>query len=497
MQKTDAGDLSRTLLRLNLITQKQLDECLNELRQKSGDAGALLGFLERKGHLTSYQVGQLRKADTSALVVGNYALLYHNASGSFARVYRARSLRDGQMVGMKVLRQRWAKDPKSVIQFRREAELLKKLKHENIVPIYEVGQDGEQYYLTMEFVEGGNLRDFINIRKQLSPAEATKCTLDLALGLQYALSQGLTHRDMKMTNVLMNTKGVAKLVDFGLASIEAADGSSSAGESEQRAIEYATLEKGTGAPRNDPRSDLYFLGAIYYELLTGIPPLPRTRDRLERGQFSRYSGVRPISQANPALPRAVTKIVERLMQVNPAARYQTAGEVAVELRAALAELKGAAPGSGVLAEKGAPAAPAGQAQPVILCIESRTKHQDALREYLTKHGFRVLMLSDPQRAINRVRDTPPDCALLMGEAAGDDLVKAFEDLRRAVAKQRTLCVLVLGSKQTQLKSSVSEGPNTLVLTQPVTLRDLRKEIKRALSLDQQPQPQATSQSPTA
>lgn len=169
-------------------------------------ADHLLSDLERRGVLTSYQTGKLRRGETDGLRVGQYRLLYRNAAGSFARVFRGCSVEDGSMVGVKVLRQRLASDPRAVTLFRREGELGKRLKHKNIVPIYEVGQDGDQHYITMEFVEGGNFRDFIKIRKSFSAEEATKYVLDIAEGLNYALGLGLTHRDLKLTNVLLSAR---------------------------------------------------------------------------------------------------------------------------------------------------------------------------------------------------------------------------------------------------------------------------------------------------
>ena len=243
------------------------------------------------------------------------------------------------MVGLKVLRQRWAVNPRIVRLFRREADLGKKLIHEKIVPIYDVASQGESHYFTMEFVEGGNLRDFLNIRKKLSPIEATRCLIDLADGLDYAACMGVTHRDLKLTNVLMSTKGVAKLVDFGLAGDEVMD-SEAGGDSLQRALEYATLERGTNAPPNDPRSDLYFLGGIYYELLTGVPPYPRTHSREERKQFTRYSSIRPIRSVDPNVPKGVVEIVERLIKIHPEQRYQSAGLVRTDALNVLAELEG-------------------------------------------------------------------------------------------------------------------------------------------------------------
>ena len=112
---------------------------------------------------------------------------------------------------------------------------------------------------------------------------------------------GITHRDLKMTNVLMGSDGTARLIDFGLAADDKL--LTRLGTSDlQQAVEYTTLERGSGSPPNDPRSDLFFLGVILYELLTGVSPYPRTRDREERKRFSRYRDVRPVTSVDPTLP---------------------------------------------------------------------------------------------------------------------------------------------------------------------------------------------------
>src|SRR5258708_5611901 len=379
MSSSKVDEICRMLVRLDLIPQHQIDICLGQFGLRTWQPDDVLRWLEHKGMLTFYQVGRIAKGEIDGLVLGNYKLMYRNASGSFARVYRACDLRSGRMVGLKVLRQRWSDDPKAVSEFHREAELGKAMLHENIVPIYEVGVSSGQHFFSMEFVEGGNLRDFINIRKKLSPQEATKCILDMTSGLDYAFSRGSTHRDLKMTNVLMSSQGVAKLVDFGLAGV--AEDDRYEGESAQRALEYATLEKNTGAPRNDPRSDMYFLGAIYYELLTGVPPLPRTKDRFERSQFSRYQQVRPVRTLVPGIPRSVANLVDRMMQLNPVQRYQTPADALRDLRSVYSEL-GQNP---QLASGDSPAdstrgssTTAGGPVHTIMCIEDRHKQQDFL-----------------------------------------------------------------------------------------------------------------------
>ena len=467
--------LGQTLVRARLATAEQVEECRAEFGALEQNPDALLGVMEHHQYLTAYQTSKLKKGSVEGLVLGDYKLMYRNASGSFARVFRACSLEDGEMLGLKVLRQRWASDPKSIQQFHREAELCQKLRHPNIVPIYNVGSDGEYHFFTMEFVEGGNLKDFLNIRKKLSLVEATRCVYELAQGLAYALGQGVTHRDLKTTNVLMSTTGVAKLVDFGLAGDEQGGGA--------RALEYAAIEDAASAPPNDPRSDLFFLGVIYYELLTGTPPYPSTRSREERSRISRYANIRPIRRLDPGIPRNIEDIVERLLKLEPSQRYQTPQEVAADLRAVLLGLGETPPDDGqpaVAIRRGSNAPPKEENAPItVMCIEGRTKHQDVLRTYLTKHGFRVLMLSDVQRGLSRLATSPPDCLILFGDSIGKDIANAYE-IARSRPSGKPGVIAVLSESQKDLESTFKPSPHARVLVQPIKIRSIREAINAVL-----------------
>ncbi len=465
-------ELKNLLVRLHLVQPDQLELVHSRSCPHSNDANELLQALESRHLLTSYQVGKLERSETDSLVLGDYKLLYRNASGSFARVYRGASLIDGSMVGLKVLRQRWATDPRFVRLFRREADLGKKLKHEKIVPIYDVASQGDMHYFTMEFVEGGNLRDFLNIRKRLSVVEATRCLIDLSEGLDYAARMGVTHRDLKLTNVLMSTQGVAKLVDFGLAGDEVMN-SEAGGDSLQRALEYATLERGTNAPPNDPRSDLYFLGGIYYELLTGVPPYPRTHSREERRQFSRYASLRPIRSVDPNIPKNVAEIVERLMKTNPDQRYQSAGMVRSDACEVLSDLE--RPNKPAAAVAAAESTNGAKSLPTILFIEHRLKQQDIIRDYLSKHGFRVLLFNNVHRAISRLHSNPPDCVVLIGDSIGDELISAYEQVRE-LNRDRFINIAVLAERQAEFVEKLEQTALSRVMQQPITLRELRREI---------------------
>jgi len=470
-------ELCREISRLQLVPAAELEHCRAGLPPGSPPA-ALVTVLEERGLLTTLQAQKIRQGELADLILGPYRLLYCNAAGSYARVYRASDIRTGRMVGVKVLRARHSEDRQAVDEFRREAELGKGLRHPNIVPIYEVAEDRGQHYISMEFVEGGNLRDFIAIRKKLSPREATKCVLDLAEGLAYAASRGATHRDLKMTNVLMSTTGVAKLVDFGLASFNDVSGET---ESAARALEYATLEKNTGAPRDDPRSDLYFLGTIYYELLTGVPPLPRTRDRQERSQFSRYLAVRPVRQLEPGLPPGVSAVVDRMLQLNPHLRHQTAAEVAADLRRLLQETLAEANGGGSSSPaEGAPAEGKPTPSQSVLCLETRPRQQELIREYFTKHGYRVLMMTDLGRGLARLGSNPPNAVLIIGDSFGPEAVTGFPQWAAQAEARRVGLVLSLSADLAATAGRLPESEQVRVLRKPATLRDLRNALEAAL-----------------
>lgn len=473
MDFSSSKRLARELVKMRLVDKQQALECLRALDSSQRKGSDLLQVLLNQHVLTPFQVESIKKLDTGILVLGGNKLLYANAAGSFARVYRAENLDDGRTLGIKVLRQRWVNDPDTVDLFEQEAKLGQKLKHPNIVPIYDIGHEAENYFFTMDFIQGGNLRDFILIRKQVEPHETVKYTMDMVRGLEYALSQGVTHRDLKMTNVLFSVDGAAKLIDFGLATHE--EILQKHGEAGiQNALEYSTLEKGTGAPRNDPRSDLFFLGTIMYEMLLGQPPYPRTRSREERKQITRYRNIRPLSDAMPACPRYVSDIVDRLLHINPDERYQTPTEVLRDLMEADRRLR----------EENANLQPVGTpgslsvSYSTVLCVEKRTKEQDILREYFSNHGYRVLMMSNVERATQRLVTDPPTLLLLMALnlRQSDAETEAYNQLIDSAVEQQVPILIVVPDLDHKLE--VPEGMQDLIriCPQPVSLRHMRTEL---------------------
>ena len=437
---------------------------------ESDSVADALKLMERRQLLTNLQAQRIAKGNTDGLVLGNYKLLYKNASGSFARVYRAATLNDSQVVAVKLLRDRWAADPEHVSGFHREARICQKFRHPNIVPILDVGSEGNFHYFTMEFIEGGNLRDFIRIRKTLSPGEAARCLHDICAGLEYALTLSVTHRDLKLTNVLMGTNGRARLVDFGLAG---ADSPSIVGTSDDvhRALEYASLERGTNAPNNDPRSDLFFAGAMMYELLSGESAWPRTRDREERKQLSRYTNTPPVASIRSNLPACVTEIVDKLMKITPSERYQSASEVMVDLKAAMIEL-----GEWTDDDEDGVEIELGEAPDFeLLIVDSVKKRIKALREYFGKHGYNVSFVSQPDAAFERVKgDEPPDGVLILADNFTEQTIGVYPQLQAYGRSLKVPCLAIFPQEERdRVDGAIRSTKFGATAFQPATLREIR------------------------
>lgn len=472
VQLNSIPDLKSFLITSRLLRPDQWK--LVEPELNGGDVKAALQLMERRQLLTSLQSQRILKGNTEGLVLGNYKLLYRNASGSFARVYRAATLDDSQVVAVKLLRDRWAADPEHVSGFHREARICQRFRHPNIVPILDVGSQGNFHYFTMEFVEGGNLRDFMRIRKTLSPAEAARCLFDICSGLEYALTLSITHRDLKLTNVLMDVNGRAKLVDFGLAG---ADSPSIVGSSDEvhRALEYASLERGTNAPNNDPRSDLFFAGAIMYELLSGQSAWPRTKDREERKQLSRYTNTPPVASIRPNLPECVTQIVDQLMKINPNERYQSATEVKEDLKQALMEL-----GEWTESDEEQEEAVTIEQQSFrLLVVDSVRKRVKALKEYFQKHGFEIDFVNTPAVAMDRLKSKdPPDGILILADNFTDETIDCYPQMQAYGRSLKTPCLAVFPKEiQDQVDGAIRSTKFGSTAFQPATLRDIRTHFE--------------------
>src|SRR6266478_7138915 len=257
--------------------------------------------------------------------------------GGMAEVYRARDLRLDRVVAVKTLREDLARDQTFQARFRREAQSAASLNHPSIVAVYDTGEDSTSMshvpFIVMEFVDGRTIRDLLRDDRRLLPERALEITDGVLRALDYSHRHGIVHRDIKPGNVMLNRQGEIKVMDFGIARA-VADTQATMTQTAQviGTAQYLSPEQARGE-RVDARSDLYSVGCLLYELLTGRPPFMGDSPVAIAYQHVRENPVPP-SRVDPELPAWADAIVLRAMEKDPADRYQTAGDMRADLQRA-------------------------------------------------------------------------------------------------------------------------------------------------------------------
>lgn len=483
-----AEQVAQRAFDLGLLDDLQLQQVWAELGSRNVALDDFLQLLVRREFMTNYQVERLVKGERSGFFFGDWKVLYLVGTGTFARVYRAVHRETGQVVAVKVLRRRYSDNPSQYGQFVREGELGCTLRHPNIVPIYEVYSHGTSHFLVMEFVEGRNLREFVKIRKRLDPVEAIPLMKDIASGLRHAFERGLTHRDLKMSNVLISSRGRAKLADFGLATIdEGLADEAIIDVPNPRTIDYAALERATGVRKDDTRSDIYFLGCIFYHMLIGKPPLLESRDRTQRLNKTRFLEVIPIQEADPAIPHSLTIVVNKAMMLDANRRYQAPAAVLADLQIAARRLAEEAKGGGSEEDQRerdrlAAVLLKPEQRHSVMVVESNSKLQDIFRDGLKRAGYRVLLTSDPERALDRFRQdsSTADCVVLNAQEVGKSALTAFNHLGDDNRTRLVPALLLLDENQQGWKDQAKTADRRLVLAMPITMKKLRETLAQLI-----------------
>lgn len=472
---------------VGLLDFGQIEAVWRELGTRSVPLDDFISHLMRKGLLTKLQLDRLNKGERYGYFYGKYKLLYVVGKGSFARVYRAAHVDTGKVYAVKVLRYQHSNDPLERERFLHEAKMVMPLRHPNIVPIYEVDEERRRPYMVMEFVEGHNLRDFLKVRKKFNVQESLQIMGDIAAGLDYAHGKGITHRDLKLSNVLLTSTGQAKLVDFGLAAIAAVARSDKSGKTANpRSIDYAALERITGVKKDDPRSDVYFAGCILYQLLSGEPPLLETRDRAQRLSVSRFRDVRPITYHEPDLPGAVVSLVQRAMELDPEKRFASPGDFLNEIRLLQKRIEQGDRLDEAAATGGAVARQVidreGESYSVMI-VEADPELQSSLRNLLKRRGYRVLVIGDVDRALARFGDDelPCDCVIFGTTDLGERAVEGFNALLENERTRQLPAVLFVAEDRRDLADQAQTADHRVVLPMPLRVRQLRTTLVKLLT----------------
>ncbi len=480
MSEMEAEALAENAVLLGLIDRHVAQDA--RLQAEDGSFEALANVLLRRQLLTSWQLAKLRKRDHGGLFYGEYKVLFHLAEGTFARVYRGIHSRTGQSVAIKVLRNRFAQDTESVDRFNREADSGRQLVHPNIVQIYDFGAQDNRHYMVMEYVEGSNLREFLKFRNKLTGAEARPVMLGLCRGLSHALSAGLTHRDIKGTNILISNSRVPKLVDFGLATIRD-EGDSKKLEAAHgvRTVDYAALERTCGSPKGDPRSDIFFLGCVFYQMLAGQLPMPEaeSKDPLAKMLKRSFGAIKPLNEHPEVSDLELIPIVDKMMQISLDKRYDHIDKVVADLET-LEKHVDPESTQAVQHDELDISLYDSMKMPTIMCLESDESSREAMRKSFPDLGFRTLVIGDAEHALQRFREVAPE--ILLYDADGLDEQEPLkiygEMIQRAIVDGHDFgAIILLGPKQQSLAEQLPAGASrTVVLNKPLKMREIKDAI---------------------
>lgn len=259
-----------------------------------------------------------------------YEILDKIGTGGMSDVYKAMDHILGREVAVKVLKQEFAEDVTFVTKFRSEAQSAAGLEHPNIVNIYDVGSENGMYYIVMEYVEGITLKTYIEKKGQLNFKEAISIAIQVGRGIEAAHNKGIIHRDIKPQNIIISTEGKVKVTDFGIAR---ATSSNTIHADVMGSVHYASPEQA----RNgyvDGKSDIYSLGIVMYEMVTGRVPFDGDTTVAVALQHLQEEMVAPSAYA-PELPISLEKIILKCTMKSPDRRYAAIEDLLLDLKKAL------------------------------------------------------------------------------------------------------------------------------------------------------------------
>ncbi len=259
---------------------------------------------------------------------GRYELLELIGVGGMADIYRARDIQEDRIVAVKILKTEFAGSDEFLRRFRNESKAIALLSHPNIVKIYDVGFTDKVQFIVMEYVDGITLTDYIEQQGVLKWRDALHFTVQVLKALQHAHDRGIVHRDVKSSNIMLLRDGTIKVMDFGIARFNR-ENNKTVSEKTIGSVHYISPEQARG-DITDERSDIYSVGVALYEMLTGRKPFDGDTPVAIALKHMQSTPKKP-SEINETIPEGIEQIVLKAMQKDPAARYQTAGEMINDL----------------------------------------------------------------------------------------------------------------------------------------------------------------------
>ncbi|MBE3101287.1 MAG: Stk1 family PASTA domain-containing Ser/Thr kinase, partial [Firmicutes bacterium] len=269
---------------------------------------------------------------------GRYELLEKIGGGGMAVVYKAKCHLLKRYVAVKVLRPELVENEEFVARFKRESQSVASLSHQNIVNIYDVGQEDDIHYIVMEYIDGKTLKEYIHDKGRLDNEEAVRICIQICAALNHAHKNNIVHRDIKPQNILINQEGLVKVADFGIARAITSATVTMAGANVIGSVHYFSPEQARGGIV-DKKSDIYSLGIVLYEMVTGVVPFEGD-SAISVALKHIQEKVTPPGEINPDIPQSIQNIIEKAIEKDLDNRYHDAAEMMADLKRAIKEPDG-------------------------------------------------------------------------------------------------------------------------------------------------------------
>ncbi|MEZ6195799.1 MAG: serine/threonine-protein kinase [Planctomycetota bacterium] len=338
----------RIALKNGLVDEDQVAEAISvqdKIRELGVSPKPLHEILLEKGFVdaaANERILRHLKKVASATRIRGYTLIERLGSGSMGTVFKARQDSLDRVVAVKVLAPFLTKNERYVNRFIKEAKVLARLNHPNIVQCIDVGESEGHYYMAMEYCDGPTVLDVIHRGGRMAPERALNIILQVARALEHAFEHEIIHRDVKPDNVMIIAGGTAKLCDLGLVKDLGSGGASTDQGSAMGTPNYIAPEQARGDETVDARADIYSLGASWYHMITGRPPFEHANPASVMVAHINDMPIAPKDRC-PDLDNETSRIVMKMLRKNPDDRYQTPSALIRDLHKLAARYGGAVP----------------------------------------------------------------------------------------------------------------------------------------------------------